>query len=114
MISAATAAVPSGASVTLTLNSPSNDAWSAKGPTATHLEAASVEVSLDGSGSMRGATETEQGFTVEAGTHPELEELELVGMVAEPTEVPQAEALLADAGVSGESGVVFRDPSVTQ
>lgn len=110
MTSAATTAVPSGASVTLTLNSPSNDAWSAKGPTATHLEPASVlEVNLDGSGSMRGATETEQGFTVEAGTHPEVEELELVGMLAEPTEVPQA-----DAGVSGGSGVGFRDPSVTQ
>lgn len=93
---------------------------SAKERKATHLEAASVlGVNLDGSAITRGATETEQAFRLEVcGLEevvigPEEEGVELLVMVADTTELPQAEGLLSDAGVSGVVGI-FWDPSVTQ
>lgn len=88
-----------------------------KGTKAPHLDPESpVLETLGGSGIIRGATETEQGFMVEVCVFetvvidPEVEEVELVPDTAE---VPQAEALLVDAELSGVSGV-FWDPSVTQ
>lgn len=97
-----------------------NSAWSAKGTKATHLEPASgLEVTLDGSGIIRGATETEQGFIAEvcafekAGVDPEVEDVALVATVPGTTEVPQPEPPLMGALVSTVAGS-FRDPSVTQ
>lgn len=76
-------------------------------------------MNLDGSAIVRGATETEQGFRVElcgfeeVVLAPEVEDAELVVMVPDTTEVPQAAALLMDAQVSAGAGT-FRAPSVTQ
>lgn len=91
-----------------------------KGTKATHLEPDSgLEVTLDGSGITRGATETKQGFIVEvcafekAGVDPEVEEAALAGTVPGPTDVPQLEPLLMGAQVSTVAGS-FRDPSETQ
>lgn len=87
-----------------------------KGTRAPHLDPDSVLGILGGSGIIRGATETEQGFTVEVCgvetvvVDPEVEDVELV---PDTTEVPPAEALLVDAELSGVSGV-FWDPSVRQ
>lgn len=78
-----------------------------------------LEINVGGSGIIRGATETEQGFRVDvcgferAVMDPEVEDGEPGGMVADTTELPQADALVMEAEDSGVVSI-FRDPSVTQ